>query len=478
MKVKTIVPFVWLGGYIAMAQMPGTFTPTGNLTTPRASHSATLLTNGKVLIAGGVSLGFPPSHLASAELYDPSTGTFTATGEMITARRAHTATLLADGRVLIAGGFAGPAPRESFDASAELYDPSTGKFVPTGGMTMLRGLHKSILLMDGRVIVTGCSIPCNSAIAELYDPGDGVFEAAAAPGAWGSTATLLADGKVLTTGGSCADRSEAAQLFDPATGIFSFTGRMQSCDNVYTATLLPNGKVLFAGNVDNDGSSGDAELYDFATGTFVGLGSTIWPHQFSAATLIPDGTVLITGGQLPGGKGHPGVEFYTPSTGTFGLSGRMNAARHSHTTSLLPDGTVLVAGGFSVYPGATDDAEIYRPSVLIPAPVLYSISRHGSGQGAIKHAGTAKIASLDYPAAVGEELEIYLTGLMDGSVIPPQVSIDGRMAEILSFGNAPGCAGLNQVNVRVPSGVASGPAVPVRLNYLKRSSNEVTISVQ
>ena len=178
------------------------------------------------------------------------------------------------------------------------------------------------------------------------------------------------------------------------------------------------------------------------------------------------------------GSGAPGADLYAPATGTFYSAGNMTTGRHLHTSTLLRDGTVLIAGGYSIWPLATSSAELYKPPVLQPAAALSSLSGDGTGQGAILHAGTPQVVSSDNRAVVGEALEIYCTGLADGSVIAPQVAIGGRMAEVLFFGKAPGYSGLNQVNVRVPSDVASGPAVPVRLTYLGRPSNEVTIGMR
>jgi len=148
----------------------------------------------------------------------------------------------------------------------------------------------------------------------------------------------------------------------------------------------------------------------------------------------------------------------------------MQANRFGHTAALLNDGRVLIAGGLSfvgiITPNGYSEgrfpvlssAELYTPAVLAGAPVLLSVSGDGKGQGAILHAATHEVVSSGNPASVGEPLEIYLTGLTDGSVIPPQVAIGGRMAEIVSFGNAPGFGDRNLVIVRVPGDVVPGDA--------------------
>ena len=198
----------------------GEFTYTGNMTTARAEHTATLLPNGKVLITGGEGVGFQP--LASAELYDPSTGMFVPTGTMTSVRTwGHTATLLANGKVLIAGGSDSGVTFQPL-ASAELYDPSTGMFTPTGSMTTVQRAGPATLLQDGRVFVAG------ETNAEIYDPASEAFAPTGtyvdATPVWWNTISLLVDGRILLTGCAVQCTVGATEVFDPQSGTFSRTG--------------------------------------------------------------------------------------------------------------------------------------------------------------------------------------------------------------------------------------------------------------
>ena len=249
-----------------------TFSRAGTLTVDRGwAFSGTLLNNGKILLVGG-QVG--DASLASAELYDPATGTSTPTGEMSVGRSFHSATLLTDGRVLIAGGHRFNH-RFSALASAEIYDPATGMFAPTGDMSTVRQEHTATLLPDGRVLITGGyddepDNPTAQATAELFDPGTGTF---APTGSMTSergnhTATMLRSGKVLIAGGHSGYPGASiasAELYDPASETFAPTGDMTDARGSHSATLLSNGSVLMAGGFTAFPSTGStlvsAEIY-------------------------------------------------------------------------------------------------------------------------------------------------------------------------------------------------------------------------
>jgi hypothetical protein len=456
---------------VAIAQLAGTFTAVGNMSTARLFHTATLLQDGRVLIAGGFDDDRAVEAVASAELYDPSTGKFTGTGNMNTSRAQHTATLLPNGTVLIAGGDGAPA-------SAELYDPSTGTFSVTGTMNTPRVGHTATLLSDGRVLIAaGSSTATNS--AELYDPSTGTFTPTGSlyTAPYGLTAaTLLPDGRVLIREGSEAE----AELYDPRAATFSKTSpRIPWVQG--SAALLMNGKVLLAGGNDDPGESAVAEVYDPSTGTFTATGNMTVSRADDPATLLSDGTILIAGSNGDAGVTLASAELYDPVTGTFTRTGDMTADRGLHTATLLNNGKVLIAGGIHnvgyTWPPLSS-ADLYTPASVIPAPVLFSLSGDPGGQGAIWHSTTGEIASAGNPAVAGEALSMYTNNLMDGAVIPPQVIVGGRLAEILYFGAAPDYPGYYQVNFRVPTGVAPAAAVPVGLNYIGRASNAVTIGVR
>jgi hypothetical protein len=330
------------------------FKPDGSMGTARTSHTATLLTDGTVLLAGGLGL-------SSAEKYDPGTGKFTPTaGSMSVARLGHTATLLKNGKVLITGGQTsfGAAPF----ATAELFDPGTGMFtLTTGNMSVARTGHNATLLADGKVLITGG----NTLTADLFDPSTGMFTPTTGimlTARLNDTATLLTNGKVLITGGFAGGALATTELYDPSTKSFSATGKMTVARAFHTATMLttgPNtGKVLVAGGTS---TTAVAELYDPTAGSFSTTGAMGSTRQRQTATLLSDGTVLMVGGSESDGNVNilTAAELFDPNSGTFTGTGGILTPRIVHTATLLKDGTVLVTGGLNTI-GTLATAELYQ----------------------------------------------------------------------------------------------------------------------
>jgi hypothetical protein len=365
----------------AMIGATGPFRPTGPMAAARAGQTASLLSTGRVLIAGGGA----PEDAAKAELYDPATGTFSPTGPMNTGRFGAAATVLRDGRVLIAGGWS-EDPDVPVLASAELYDPTTGKFTNTGSMTSPRADHSAALLSDGRVLITGGQTGRGNSgftildTAELFDPMTGTFSPTGSMtvARMNHTTTSLPDGRVLVAGGGGPAGTgnpggaggvpglASAELYDPASGKFTATGRMVSARYWPTATLLRNGHVLIAGGDDGNGPLASAEIYDPARATFATTGSMAAARYLQTATPLPNGQVLVVGGYADHVGTLVSAELYDPNTGAFGSAGSMTDSRFQHTATLLNDGRVLIAAG-----GSTDEsiddaarlatAELYQP---------------------------------------------------------------------------------------------------------------------
>jgi len=274
-------PASWTGAavtFLAAAELydpaAGTFSPAGSMSTPREHHTATRLKDGRVLIVGGMDT--VDHAVASAELYDPKAGTFGPTGPMDVTRAFHTATPLPDGRVLIAGGNAGTWSYDGpFLDSAEIYDPKTGTFTTTGSMTTPRGWHTATRLADGRVLIAGGENKrTDLTSAEIYNPKTGKFTKTGSltVGRVYHAAVRLSDGRVLVTGGgndySGGKFLTSAELYDPKTGTWTETGSMADQRNLMTSTLLADGRVLVAGGFGATGPLAVAELYDPKTGTF------------------------------------------------------------------------------------------------------------------------------------------------------------------------------------------------------------------
>jgi sugar lactone lactonase YvrE len=325
----------------------GTWATTGALTQPRSNHAAVLLQSGKVLVVGG-------SGGTTAELYDPATEQWAPTGSIgWTCGGSPRVTLLPSGRVLLLGD-------DTNSGRAALYDPVAGTWSTTGTLQTPRLHHTATYLPSiGKVLVTGGYVPGGALTpsAELYDPATGSWSltGAMAGGRTDHAATVV-DGKVLVVGGY-GGRTDA-ELYDPATGTWSPTGAMATGRSAFTLTVLASGKALVTGGTSTAGPTASAEFYDPATGTWSAVASLVTATAFHTATTLASGKVLVAGGDSGGGP-IAGAQEYDPSVGSWSATGAMAVGRWSATSTLLPTGKLLVAGGWSAGGAALSSAELY-----------------------------------------------------------------------------------------------------------------------
>jgi WD40 repeat protein len=331
--------------------------------TGRAAHSATLLPDGRVLIAGGFrSEGTDEIAIATAEIFDPATEAFTPTGDLNEPRNGHTATLLPDGRVLISGGW-GESDRLS---TAELFDPQTGTFSRTGSLSSPRAGMTATLLPDGRVLVAGGDSARDTPqlVAEIYDPDSETFSLGGSlnEGRFAHTATLLEDGRILFAGGSPGEGNilASAEIYDPSSGEFTPTGSLNEVRYKHAAVRLEDGRVLVLGGSDeNDwtGKYSSAEIYDPASGEFAPA-AEMNGERFKlgdAVVLLRDGKVLVGGGNRQ-------IELYDAEAGLFEKAGALDNDYFFTVLTPLMDGRVLITGGYD--PGIQPSAKawVYGPS--------------------------------------------------------------------------------------------------------------------
>jgi Galactose oxidase, central domain/Kelch motif len=409
------------------------FVATGALATARSQHTATKLANGKVLVTGGYDAG--DNALASAELYDPTTGLWTPTGNLLTARIGHAATLLPNGKVLVSGGSDTTGMPH---IGTELYDPSLGTWAATGNLYAGRNNH-STTLVGGKVLLSG-GIDNSSgnyiASSEEYDSVTGVWtlKGNLNTARVFHTATALANGKVMLVGGMDFNGNvlTAAELYDPTTGLWTNTFSPVEPKQSGIATLLADGKVLVYGGSSPSGFTTNTEIYNpdsnTAPWTYATADSTTQSHALRTATLLPSGKVLFAGGyDISSGAYTADNALFDSGTGQWSVTAKLINERTDHTATLLDNGKVLVVGGYAkqidamgaVTPMITSTAELYVISAAAPswhaagslatARTLHTATLLDSGNvlvvggdSSYGNAGTGVLSSVEvYNAATG-----------------------------------------------------------------------------
>ena len=357
---------------------PGSWSSTGNMTIPRCYHTATLLPDGNVLVAGGNAGG--NNILYSSELFYPANGWWGYTyNNMATARDTHTATLLPNGQVLVAGGESNNPGGNGPTANAELYDPAGKSWQSAPPMNTARSGHTATLLPNGQVLVAGGVAPSGNgsnatASSEIYDPAANSWTPTSGPMAtarYSHTATLLPSGQVLVAGGEGIDTNFVAnaELFNLSTGTWSSAGHNGTARSLHTATLLRNyGWVLVAGGWSKFYTDFLASVELFTVAGWQSGNSLVTKRDWHTATQLPNGQVLVAAGfNSIAGQYSPlqSAELYDSTQGTWSATGSLDTGRCLHTATQLSNGKVLVTGGQTNAAVTTASAEVYDP---VPPP--------------------------------------------------------------------------------------------------------------
>jgi hypothetical protein len=316
-------------------------------------HAAVSAPDGRVWLVGGAR--GEPAMSPAIDRFDPATGRFSRVGALRTGRTHHRAVRLADGRVLVCGGWVADG-----DARVvEIIDGQSGAASTTGPLNTPRTFHAALALPDGRVLVSGGLVDLDgqgrqvSDTAELWEPSTGRFRRVVQRMGVGRAAhslSLLADGRVLIVGGHAnPGESLSAEIFDPRVESFTPLAAIQAMRAQHAAHVDDQGRVLILGGETLDGNGNPMAVasvlrYEPASGNFAALPPLREPRSGAGTVLLPSGQVLLFGGLLASGQHSATAERYDPSAGGQGIAG-LDSPRAGHGVMRLPDGRVLVAGG-------------------------------------------------------------------------------------------------------------------------------------
>lgn len=368
------VTFLLLLLFAAPIYANNTWSLSGDMNFPHRYHSATLLNDGRILVAGGNIDGHSQNEV---ELWDPGTGIWSITGSLITSRAWHSATLLEDGRVFVAGGSAQSNGQLDVTLdSAELYDPSLGQWIAAANMSEPRSNHAAVLLRDGRVLIMGGqSINTPISSVEIYNPNTNSWSSAAPlpyPGGTPS-ANLLQDGRVLVVLGN-----GDSEVYDPASDRWTPTNPLNTARQGAT-TMLADGRVLLSGgSIIVDYIWGfpitdcnlATEIYSPTTNSWSLAGNMVVGRTGHAAVRLPDGKVLAVGASNTCGGGEQSAELFDPTTGVWTATDSTFTHRSVPTAVLTSNGAVMLPGGSGLYEISLNTTEIYTqsgPSPVTPA---------------------------------------------------------------------------------------------------------------